>query len=601
MWLRPVRSDVMALLQAGGAFANPLGLLGLAALVPLVLLYLVRPDPRRYALPTVEFLTEADGDSRRQRLRDRIHVPTVLLLQATVLIAIPLALAGPQVPLPGDAGGETVVVLDNSASMATTDGDATRFERAVGVADEASGDQPTLVTSAPGPAIRAADRDATAVSVAETDGDLRRAIRVAADAADDPRRIVVVSDFVDATDWEAAIESVRAGGTEVVVRRVGGGGEDNVGIVDLSVTATEATAVVTNGGETEQTRTVSLGETTETVTLAPGDVTRVTLSVPPGGGELRLSPRDSFPTDDVAYVAVPSDRTIDALLVTNDRHPFITAALDVMDDVRLDVAEPPITDATGYDVVVFSNVDPDRVLEGTVDGVRSEVENGAGVVIQAQSDLDAVGYGEMALVTADGVGNQTDVRAVGSHPVVADIGFVPAETYLSGELRRGEALAVADDDSPMIAVDDVGDGRAVYYGYMGTESAFGYDYQYPLFWRQTLTYAAGRTPVDELNRRTGAAIAFDEPRTVETPGGTVETARLRPTQTGMYATRTARYGVSLLSPTESAVVSEPVAVETRATSREAGSTPRSIAPALSLAALLLGLVELGYLKRRGEL
>jgi hypothetical protein len=127
----------------------------------------------------------------------------------------------------------------------------------------------------------------------QSDGDLRRAIRV---AAEDPRRIGVVSDCVDATDWEAAIESVRAGGTEVVVRRVGGGGEDNVGIVNLSVTTTEATAAITNGGETEQTRTVSLGETTETVALAPGDVTRVTLAVPPGGGELRLSPRSKRQT-----------------------------------------------------------------------------------------------------------------------------------------------------------------------------------------------------------------------------------------------------------------------------------------------------------------
>ena len=597
MWLCPLRPATMALLQAGGPFATPLGLLGLAALVPLVALYLVRPDPRRYALPTVEFLTERDGDSRRQRLRDRVHVPPVLVLQALVLVAISLALAGPQVPLPGAAAGETVVVLDNSASMATTDDGETRFARAVDVAGEAAGDRPTLVTSAPDPTVRTAAASAAAVSVVETDGDLRRAVRVAADAGEDPRRIVVVSDFVDTTDWEAAIESVRASGTEVVVRRVGGGGEDNVGIVDLSVTATEATAVLTNGGETTQTRTVSIGEASETVSLAPGDVVRVTLPVPAGGGAIRLAPRDSFPTDDVAYVAVPSDRTIDTLLVTNDRPRFLTAALEVMDDVRLDVAEPPIADASGYDVVVFSGVDPDRVLDGTVEDVRDEVDAGGGVVVHAHDDLTAVGYGAMVPVDVDGVGGQTDVRTVDAHPVVDGIGFVPAETHLSGELRRGEALAVADDGSPMIAVDDVGDGRAVYYGYVA--STFGYDYQYPIFWRQAITYAAGRPSVEDLNRPTGAVIDLEEPRTVETPRGTVETARLRPTQTGLYTTRTARYGVSLRSPTESAVVSEPVAVATGSTGTE--SAPRSIAPVVSLAALLVGLLELGYRKRRGEL
>ena len=596
----------MALLQAGGALANPLGLLGLAALVPLVVLYLVRPDPRRYDLPTVEFLTAGDGDSSRQRLRDRFRVSPVFLLQALVLVAIPLALAGPQVPLPGGSAGETVVVLDTSASMATTDGESTRFERAVDTAEDATGDRTTLVTSAPDPSIEIAGggRDATAaalsqVSVTDTEGDLRRAIRVAADANDDPRRIVVVSDFVDGTDWEAAVESVRAGGNEVVLRRTGGGGRNNVGIVDLSVTATEATAVVTNGGETEQTRDVSLGGSTETVTLAPGDVTEVALPIPPGGGELRLSPGDSFPTDDVAYVGAPSDREIDALVVTNDENVYLTTALDVMGDVRVDVAEPPVNDARGYDVVVFSNVDPERVLEGTIADVRREVEDGAGVVVQSQPDIAEVGYGGLSLLDPGEVGVQTDVRTVESHPIVDGVGFVPARAYVSGDLRRGTALAVADDGSPMIAVDDVGAGRAVYYGYVEDDSAFKFDYRYPVFWRSVMTHAAGRTPIEELNRATGETIEFGGETVVETPGGTVETARIEATEAGFYSASGERYGVSLRSPTESAAVSEPIEAETG--TLETGATPQSLTPWLALAALLVGVLELGYLKYRGEL
>ena len=596
----------MALLQSGGLLATPLGLLGLAALVPLIVLYLVRPDPRRYDLPTVEFLTEGDGDSSRQRIRDRFRLSTVFLLQALVLVAIPLALAGPQVPLPGGAAGETVVVLDTSASMATTDGESTRFERAVGVAEGATGDRTTLVTSAPDPSIEIADggRDATAAalsqtSVTDTPGDLRRAVRVAADAHDDPRRIVVVSDFVDGTDWEAAVGSVRAGGNEVVLRRTGGGGADNVGIVDLSVTATEVTAVVTNGGGTEQTRDVSLGESTETVTLAPGDVTEVALPVPSGGGELRLSPGDSFPTDDVAYVGAPSDREIDVLVVTNDQNIYLTTALDVMGDVRVDVAEPPVSDARGYDVVVFSNVNPDRILEGTIADVRTEVEDGAGVVVQSQTDIAEVGYGGLLLLDPGEVGIQTDVRTVESHPIVNGIGFVPARAYVSGDLRRGTALAVADDDSPMIAVDGIGAGRVVYYGYIEDDSAFKFDYRYPVFWRGVMTHAAGRTPIEELNRGTGGTIEFGSETVVETPGGTVETARLEATEAGFYSTSGERYGVSLRSPAESAVVSEPI--EAEAGTLETGSTPQSLTPWLALVALLVGVLELGYLKYRGEL
>jgi len=158
---------------------------------------------------------------------------------------------------------------------------------------------------------------------------------------------------------------------------------------------------------------------------------------------------------------------------------------------------------------------------------------------------------------------------------------------------------VADDGSPMIAVDDVGAGRAVYYGYVEDDSAFKFDYRYPVFWRGVLRYAAGRTPIEELNRATGETIEFGGETVVETPGGTVETARIAATEAGFYSASGERYGVSLRSPTESAAVSEPIEAETG--TLETGATPQSLTPWLALAALLVGVLELGYLKYRGEL
>ena len=594
------------LAQAGGLFANPLGLLGLGALAVLIVLYLVRPDPEEYAIPTVEFLSEGRGDSQQQRIRDRFRISGIFLLQALVLLAIPLALAGPQVPLPGSAAGDTVVVVDTSASMAATGEESTRFKRARETARSVTGDQATVVTSAPDATVKIADgsTDATAaalsgLSVSETDGDLRRAIRVAADIHDDNRRIVVISDFVDATDWRAATESARAAGNEVVVERVGGGGQDNVGIVGLSVTSTEATVTVTNGGETQQTRDVSLGGSSKTVQLTPGDVTKLTLPIPSDGGEVRLSPGDSFRLDDTAYVATPSNKEIDTLVVTNDENTFLTAALRVIDDITVEIAAPPVSDPSGYDVVVFSNVDPDRVLSGTLTDVEADVENGAGVVIQGQADLGAVGYGRLALIEPGRLGPETGVRAVASHPVIDGIGVVPASAYLTGEIQRGQALAVADDGSPMIAVGEIGAGRAVYYGYIEDQSPFKFNYLYPVFWRQSMNYAAGRTPIEKLNRASGETIAFESATSVETPSGSVETTRLTPTETGFYGTQTARYGVSLQSPSESTVVSEPIDIGNGVA--ETGSTPQSLMPWLALFALLAGVTELGYLKYRGEL
>ncbi|MES3517841.1 MAG: BatA domain-containing protein [Natronomonas sp.] len=598
----------MALPVIVGFLQNPLGLLGLAALIPLVVLYLVRPDPRRYDIPTIEFLTEGDGNSTQKRIRDRLRISTLLLLQILVLVSIPLAMAGPQLPVPGGTPSDTVVVVDTSASMATeTEDGETRLTEAVAEATAVAGDDSTVVTSAPEPRVRVAagDGNPTAalerLSVTETDGDLRRAITVATEGREDPTQIVVVSDFVDASDWATAVESARAAGHDVDLRQIDGGGDDNVGIVDLSTRGTTVTATVANGGETNQQRTVTLGNQSETVELAPGDVADVRFSIPDGGGEIRLTPADSFPLDDVAYVSTPTDGETSVLVVTNDENAFLTTALGVMDDVRVDVAAPPVSDPSGYDVVVFSNVDPDRLLDGTVAEARSTAEDGGGVIVQSQPELTDPNYGDLALIDPDELGAETNVRTTQSHPIVDGIDFVSARSYVAGELERGETLAEADDGSPMIAAAETGDGQMIYYGYIEDDSDFNLNHQYPIFWRQAILYADGRVTLEELNHETGDTIDFESPTTVETPAGAIErdVSTLQATETGFYETSEERHAVSLRSPTESATAAEPVAEATEVA--ESGSTPVSLAPWLALAAVVVSLLELGYIKRRGEL
>jgi hypothetical protein len=133
---------------------SPLGLLALLSIIPLVVLYLVRPSPATMALPTFRFLVVDEGRDCRRRALERLRRELLFLLQLLVLIS--LALAGPYVQVTrGVPADEVGVVVDASASMATRFGAETRFDRAVDVARSSVAGTTTIVLSGPVPEVLA--------------------------------------------------------------------------------------------------------------------------------------------------------------------------------------------------------------------------------------------------------------------------------------------------------------------------------------------------------------------------------------------------------------------------------------------------------------
>ncbi len=601
----------MILPAALGPFQSPLGLAALLGLVPLIILYFVRSEPQRYALPTVEFLADDDEtDADRDRLFERFRIHALLLIQAAVIVAIALALAGPQLAVPGAAAGDqSVVVIDTSASMQTQTGDGTtRFKAATEAALGTVGGGTTVVQSAPRPTIVAGQSGGPSaqtvlsdLSATDATGNLRRAIALAAGSTpdDEAGRIVIYSDFADTSDWQGAVASARASGNEVVLRQFAGGGDDNVGIVGLSTSGTELTATLANTGTSDQTRTVRLGDVERTVDLAAGDLADVRLPVPSGTSEVRLTSGDSFPADDTVYVPAPADRTVDVLLVSNDPQASLTAAFAASGYVEYDVARPPVADATGYDVVVFGDVDPDRLLESTVETARTTAANGGGVIVRGHTDLGETAYGDLLLVDPASLGQSTDVQTTRSDELTADVDLVSADRYVRGTLRRGTVLAEADGGSPMLATATTGDGRVLYYGYLDAESSFRFSYQYPVFWQDAVLYAAGQDRLGERLHRTGDSITFENETRLRTPDGPTTTSRLTLADAGVYETPSGVLAANLLSASESNVTAS--TVEAAGGSGVTRQTVTSLTPWLAGIGAVLVLAEMGFLRYRGEL
>lgn len=592
----------------------PLGLAALAALVPLVVLYLVRPDPERVELPTLRFLVADQGRDSSNPLFERLRRNALLVLQALAVIALALALATPYVSVPrAETVDETVLVVDASASMATQTGPGgeRRFDAARAAARESASGTTSVVVAGPEPRIpvragtrRAAESALADLSVVDARGDLRAALAGASVVAGENARIVVFSDFADDSAWGDEVAAARARGLVVDLRTFDGGGGANVGIVGRSFAGNAVELTVRNYGDRRADRTLRLGGASRSLDLGPGDVTTVDLPVPAGGGVARLAPGDDFPTDDAAHVAAPADATVDVLLLTNERSRFLTTALELIDAVSLTVRRPPTTVPDGFDVIVYGDVDPDRLLRGNVEAGRDVVAAGGGVAVTAQPDVPVERYGDLLLLEPVGVRTNPTVGAVADDELTRGIGFPPPAEYLAGSLREGRALVRLSDDSPLLAVADRGPGRVLYYGYVDASAPFKFNYQYPVFWKRAVFELAGRATLRESNRATGERLALGAETTVTTPGGTVRARTVALDDAGFYAVGDRRIGVSLYDPVESdvgatGVEREGAAVATARTEERTSPLPLDAPVALVALAVIVG--EVAFLRRRGDL
>jgi hypothetical protein len=431
-------------------FLSPLGLLAALAAIPIVVLYLVRPEPDDLALPSFRFLAEERRRRTTTPLFERLSRSLLLRLQLLVVLLIAVSLASPYVPVDEtETVRETVLVVDTSASMGVHDGETSCFDRAVAAASEA-------VT--------------TRTSVVVTDGDPRVILR--GGVPDDARRTL-----------------------------------DDLGVTD-----------------------------------APGDL----------------------------------------------RSAISQASAVAGED----------------DVVVYSNVEPGRLLRGNVEAGRDAIDRGGGVAIQAQSEFPER-YGDLLLVEPETVRQAPTVHRVADDSLTRGIDFQPPDEYVAGELAAGSHLVELNDGTPLLAADEHGNGRVLYYGYLEDRSSFKYNYRYPVFWKRAVFHLAGRESLTSLNHETGERLTFGGERTVETPDGRATGTSVALSSVGVYAVGDRRVSGGLLSASESAVAAKPLDArddvpDVRAR-EERRRVPRPLTGYVALAALGAVVLELGYLKRRGDL
>jgi hypothetical protein len=379
------------------SFSSPLWLLLLGLLPLIVILHAIAVRWRSVPVSSLVFWDDVLRERRMNMRVRRILRNLSLLLELLAAAALALALAGPRITRAGLGGaGDTILVLDATASMQTREGSRTRFELARAKAQDVlaglrRGARMALVAAERSPRLVlpfTGDRTA-----------LRRAID-SAEVTDEP------GDIADTMVFAVSLRDARRGDQVVLITD---GAFESLGGVDPSLpwmhvfltgSAHENSGITAMsfrrsiGGEASYEIFLSLANTgrkpssfpltvsagkqvviSRTVSLPAGAVTGIALpwnGPTTGRIEARIQPGDDFPADDRAYAVFAPARPLRALVVGPSTF-FLQRALASLPGVTVravaalpavSAISPSPTSAPPDDVVVYDGVEPPLLDKG---------------------------------------------------------------------------------------------------------------------------------------------------------------------------------------------------------------------------------------------
>src|SRR3989344_3403464 len=147
--------------MVGVNVGNIAGLWALLALIPLIVLYLIRPRPTTMSIPSLMFFIQSSGSRRLTSFLKQITRGWLFLIQLLLLAAIALTFANPYTTYQYDiTSSNTVLVLDVSASSQAIDGGRMRFDQEIIQAKRLLGSTNTIILAKDVPYIAMQDASA---------------------------------------------------------------------------------------------------------------------------------------------------------------------------------------------------------------------------------------------------------------------------------------------------------------------------------------------------------------------------------------------------------------------------------------------------------
>lgn len=569
--------------------------MGLAGLViPLILLYLLKPRPKQILFPSLMFIELMEKKRRLVSFLERFVRDPLLLVQIIVITLLAAGLTGPYLILEmeGNKPANIVIVIDGSASMQATDVSPSRFGEAVKRAKKVvEGLNPrstvSIVLSSTVPTTILSKKDPVQAGIAldnlrplDVQTNINDAIRMSTDFRENEveDKIYLFSDFSQVTGLEASNAFLKSQGFSVNWGRIGGDAS-NAAIVDyiieqnrLNNTNYVSVSVYNTRGVSRIPVKAFIGGKeiyAKTNRIMQGEHFYYDFTLPASHKEQKLKVSiqqdDALAVDDDAHLVISPIKEQKILLLSQESaDKYLRLLLEAMPHTSLTINEPPVIEnIDAYDIIVVGNVEPSLILPGTFRDIEEKVDSGGSLIIMGSDRTSRMTDGVFwRMLPVDGLEYRAmtqNVELVGGHDVGDDLVFdnVIVEKYHAATLKEEASVLAESDGQPILALMDVKMGTTVYMGLNPDEtwSNFRYSASYPILWANLFDHFQEKSGSKKrLNYRAGDIISLGENGSVKTPSGNlIRGSSILADEAGIYLTSGESYGVSLANEQESTI------------------------------------------------
>lgn len=524
--------------SAGVNLLNPVGLLALLTIPPVVLLYLLRLRRIPVRVPSVLLWRPMVQDMQANQPFQRLRFSILLLLQIIILLLTGFAFTRPYYQSRKPSGRSVVAVLDASLSMQATDVAPSRFEAARREAlriakDLESGDEMMVVTAAAQTKVLcsftkdtgALERAIDSAEPSDCAGSLREALTLCMSLARDRARtqVYVLSDGGPGGDLGVTVPQ----GVEVSYSPFGERC-NNVAITGLNVRETygpssayELFVSARNYGADELKCQVEVSLNgdlinVDTLTIPAGQQIQQIIDDPKLAGgivEARLDAEDDLAVDNTARI-VFRERARRSVLLVTEGNRWLEAALGA--DSRVDASvlkpeqyDPNAADATGFDVTIFDRWSPPQLPAVNSFLIATAPENGP--VIDKGSTFD-----EPSVLDWDR-----------KSPLLQYVDFAAVQVarMMQVEPKPWARGVVETAGGPLVVLGETEASRSLFLGFDIEASSFPARIAFPIFVRNAIQWlTTDPAGAEAQSYSAGSPVTVRVPKgtavvTVERPGG----------------------------------------------------------------------------------
>jgi hypothetical protein len=595
---------------------NPIGWLAFLSLIPLILLYLIRPKPKEMDIPSLMFFMKAKDSAKQKSFFRKFVRDWLFFIQLLVLSLLALSILSPFLTVKRDiASSNVVLVIDASASSKVKDGGSTRFERGIASAKDYLGRRNSIIIAKGNSLIGLRDKQRNeartyigTLTPFDTGSKIGDAILLAGEIIEGSGRVIVLSDMIntEGTPPDIAKSVLKSKGITVDFVNTLDGESENVGIVDVKVDEEATRVFIKNFNSESESIELKVNDENRNLVLGPNKIEDFNFKTRKGITKIEILNDDALDSDNIAFVSVPEEESVRILLISNTKSIYLEAALNSIPGARVDIAEPPIVDIGEYDVYVVNGISESKLLPGTFSDLADEVEKGKSVIVNAQSESGRIDYEDLMPVKLGGIKNREKVYSEQASRVTKDVEFGGIDNYFDTELIDGAISLASAGNGSVVTLKELGDGKVIWYGIMEDASDFKLTPSYPILWDNMVKFLTDQQDIESLNRRTGDVLIFETVKEIKTPRGVVEADSISLDAVGIYEINGKKIAVNLLDERESEI--NPTVQETTGVSIksfELAPVKEEVEVDLEIWLIIIVMVllflELLYIKMRGDI